>query len=201
MVTLNLPRIGYLTKDEDEALELIKNQMRIVNRCFLATMENIVSKTFSELKFISKWIGEDRFCHFDDGLCTVGVTGMKEFVELLAGNYAKNKKLALKVIKTISRELEKNESIRSGVVELDFTPVTQSFLNSDSAKFRNAMKRYTGGVDLPLSDEEKIDFMGDLHEALKGGHMCQLKNLNMEKLDKVLKSNVGMVAGKGLDVF
>lgn len=201
MVTLNLPRIGYLAKNEDEAIELIESQMRIVNKCFLATIESMLSKTFSELNFISKRIGEDKFCHLDDGLCTVGVTGMKELVELLAGDYAENKSLAIKIIKAINKELEKNELVRSGVVEMDFTPVTQSFLKSDSAKFKNAMKKYTGGVDLPLSDEEKIDFMGDLHEILKGGHMCQLKSLNMEKLEKVLKSNVGMVAGKGLDVF
>jgi len=199
VISLNLPRLGYITNDEDKVLELIAERVELAKKCFLASIENVLGKSYTELNFLSKRVEEEKYCHFDDASCFLGFVGMKELVELIAGDYDENKKLALKIINFINRELKKFENLRAEIVELDYSPVNQSFVRADAVKFKGKKKHYFGGADLPSKDEDKIEFLGDFHKILKGGHMCQLKNLNMELLNKVLKSDVGLVAGKALD--
>jgi anaerobic ribonucleoside-triphosphate reductase/ribosomal protein S25 len=199
IITLNLPRLGYVTKDEDKILELIGERIELAKKCFLVSIENILGKSYTELDFLSKRTDGGKYCHFDDASCFLGLAGMNELIEIIAGDYSDNKKLALKFINFINKELRKPENLRAGVIELDYSPVNESFVRADAVKFKGKKKSYTGGVDLQMKDEEKIEFLGDFHKVLKGGHMCQLKSLNMELLNKVLKSDIGLVAGKALD--
>jgi anaerobic ribonucleoside-triphosphate reductase/ribosomal protein S25 len=199
MVSLNLPRLGYITKDEDKLLELVAGRVELAKKCLLVSIENILGKTYTELHFLSRRVEEEKYCHFDDASSFLALVGMKELIEIMAGDYVENKKLALKIISSINKQLKRDENLRVEVVELDYSPVSQSFVRADALKFKGNKKNYSGGVDLQMKDDEKIGFLGDFHKVLKGGHMCQLKSLNMELLNKVLKSDIGLAAGKALD--
>ena len=201
MITLNLPRLALLSKDEGKILETISEKFELIKKCMLSSLENIASKRISELNFLSHKTGDDSYCNFDDGICLIGVIGMNEMMKNLGLEYSENKDLALKILKHMKKESKILQRIRTGLVELDFTPVSQSFAKSDNIKFRSQHAKYTGGVDLKLDDEEKIDFLGDFHRLLKGGHMCKLSNLDAENINKILKSNIGLATGKGIDVI
>ncbi len=198
MVALNLPRLGYITKDEDKIYELLLERLNLIKKCIVASVESINSKALTELNYLNHRVGRDKYCHFDDGISIVEVCGVKDLIETIAGDYVENKKLALKILKFIDKNI-KLKNLRVGLAEFDYSLLSQGFAKYDKMKFNSKRDFYTGGVDINLPDIEKIEFLGDFHKILKGGHMCQLKKLNMEILDKILKSNIGLAAGKGID--
>jgi ribonucleoside-triphosphate reductase len=198
MISINLPRLGYLTKDEDKIYELIRERLRLIKKCFLLSMERIISEIYRKPSFISKRVGTDKYCHFDDGIFLIGIVGLANLIQNLTGDYVGNKDLALKILKFISKE-SKIENIRTGLIEVDFSPYSTAFTRADRYRFGVKEKKYYGGVDTKLEDCEKIKFMGHFHKILSGGHMCQLSKLDMELVQKILKSNVGLAAGKGLN--
>jgi anaerobic ribonucleoside-triphosphate reductase/ribosomal protein S25 len=199
-VSLNLPRIALLAKDESKVKETLQNELEIIRDFFEFYAKKLMGEKFA-LRYLNKVAkGEpSKFCHFDDGVYNIGIIGMKEFIELIAGKYEENKKLAIDILKFIRKVISKWGNLRVGIIEVDYSPLNKGFAIYDKLRFGGKYRAYTGGVNANLRDEEKIDFLKGFHPFLNGGHMCQLRNLTKEKFFKILKTDIGLFAGKCLD--
>jgi phage protein U len=90
----------------------------------------------------------------------------------------------------LSKEF-KYDGIRTGIFEVDFSPILRRFSKLDELRF-GKREKYWGGVNTDLPDDEKIELMGKLQPLLLGGHLCQLKKMGFEKIDLILKHGVGL---------
>lgn len=191
MITLNLPRLGYGGK-EKELFEILLGKIEEIKSCFLASIERMNLNFYTKLKFLSQKVGRDKYCHLDDGICLIGVIGLSDLIEILGGDLREDPKFGLRILRFIEKK-SRGAPFRIALIENDFFPVIRRFLRHDNLFFKARRKAYLGGVDVELGDEEKIELVEQFHPLLRGGHMCKLKRLDIDLLDKVLRSKVGLV--------
>lgn len=193
MVSLNLPRFGLITKDEDKVLELIDEKIKQIKSCFLVSLEGISSQLFTKMSFLTKSIEGDNYCNFKESIFNVGVCGLTNLLEKINGDDT----LGINIIKHIEEESKiKEPRLRTGVIELDFYPATQRFITSNNKLFKSNDSNYFGGVNKKLADEEKIIYYSKFQKNLKGGHMCPINSLTPDLLEDILKSQIGCFSDK-----
>ncbi|GEM_PF-5541749 len=191
--TLNLPRIAYESKEEDTFIERLKDIIGKVLRSF-DTVIGKIKQAIPTKRFINP-----SYVNIKNGISLIGITGMRETIEFLAGKYSENIDLALKMLKEMNKELERTP-YKLGLVEVDFSPITRRFLSS-CRRIGFPLKRMTGGIDLPTDPITKINLLSKLHPFLTGGHLLRVKSLSQEVLDLALKKEVGMITGEALDII
>ncbi len=191
MITLNLPRLYYLGRDEKGVLEALREKLEEVEKCFSLSMVYLQSELFGKKTFLLRKYKEDKYCHLDDSIFLVGIVGMKDLMENLGIKLSEDQSLAIKILKLI-RERFKEIGMRVGIIENNFFPVKRRFAKQDSLSFGSRKRIYKGGIEVELADEEKIKYCEKLHPLLNGGHMCKLRKMNKQILRKVLNSNVGL---------
>ena len=178
VVTINLPRIGYRAKDEEEFFEQVGNVMDIAMES-LETKRRMVENNLKNglMPFTNHYLGSYRN-HFS----TIGINGMHEAALNLMGkgiDSAEGKKLALKALYFIRDRLKKYQEETGSLYNLEASPcesATYRFAKEDRKRFEDIKTAgtrerpyYTNSTHLPVS------FTPDLFEALK--HQDQLQVL------------------------
>lgn len=196
VVTINLPRLGYLTKDKDDYFKRLDRLMTIARES-LETKREVIEK-FTEMglypysKFylgrIKDQFGEYWKNHFN----TIGILGMNESMLNFIGKSITAKEghsLAKEILEYMRDKLMTYQNETNHLYNLEATPgegTTYRFAKADKKKYadiivanerayreKNAAPYYTNSSQLPVgfTDDifEALDLQDDLQTKYTGG--------------------------------
>jgi len=191
VVTLNLPRIGYLAKDEDEFFERLEALMEIAKDSLEIKRKGLETFTENGLYPYSKrylrHVKEGFEKYWKNHFSTIGLIGMNESIlNLLGSNITSpdGKDFAVKVLGFMREKLSDFQEETGNIYNLEATPAegtSYRLARIDKAKYpdiivanekhlsRGAKPFYTNSSQLP------VDHEGDLFEALE--HQESLQTL------------------------
>jgi len=184
VVTLNIPRIGYLSKDEDEFFERLENLMEVAKSSL--EIKRKVLEAFTDnglypysrryLRHVKEGYGKYWKNHF----CTIGIVGVNEaIINLLGQNIASHdgQAFAVKMLDFMRNRLSDYQEETGSIYNLEATPAEGTsyrlaridkrrykdiiFANQKQVLADHAEPFYTNSSQLP------VDFAGDLFEALE----------------------------------
>ncbi len=192
VVTLNMPRLGYLSRDEDDFFQRLENVMETARSSL--EIKRKVLEAFTEgglypysrryLRNVKEGYGKFWKNHFS----TIGLVGINEaVVNLLGMNIASRdgKAFAVKIIGFMRDKLVKFQEETGNIYNLEATPAEGTsyrlaridkrkhpqivVANERLVQLQHAEPFYTNSSQLP------VDFDGDLFEALE--HQESLQTL------------------------
>ncbi len=158
VVTINLPRIGYLSKTKKEFFEKLSRIMDIAKESLeikRKTIEDFTSKgLYPYSKFYLEDIGKARGGYFANHFATIGLIGMNEMlinfinedITTLNGN-----KFALEVMNFMREKLVKYQEETNNIYNLEATP-------AESTAFRLASKDKKKYPDIVAAGTEKVPY-------------------------------------------
>jgi ribonucleoside-triphosphate reductase (formate) len=192
VVTLNIPRIGYLSKDEDEfferletLMETAKQSLEIKRKVLEAFTDNgLYPYSRRYLRHVKDGYGKFWKNHFS----TIGIVGVNEaIINLLGTNIASRdgQAFAQKMLTFMRSRLADYQEETGCIYNLEATPAEGTsyrlaridkkrykdivFANQKQIKSNHAEPFYTNSSQLP------VDFAGDLFDALE--HQETLQSL------------------------
>ncbi|MCK4454206.1 ribonucleoside triphosphate reductase [Candidatus Parcubacteria bacterium] len=178
VVTVNLPRIGYLSKTKKEFFEQLGKMMDLARESLeikRKTIEDFISKgLYPYSKFYLSGIKKARNTYFANHFSTIGLIGTNEAIlNFLGENIGsrRGKKFALEILDFMRERLVKYQKETGNIYNLEQTP-------AESTSYRLALKDrekypdiitagtkenpyYTNSTQLP------VDYTNDAFEALK----------------------------------
>ena len=184
VVTLNIPRIGYLSKDEDEfferletLMETAKSSLEIKRKVLEAFTDNgLYPYSRRYLRHVKEGYGKYWKNHFS----TIGIVGVNEaIINLLGQNIASRdgQAFAVKMLTFMRNRLADYQEETGSIYNLEATPAEGTsyrlaridkkryrdiiFANQKQVAADHAEPFYTNSSQLP------VDFTGDLFEALE----------------------------------
>jgi ribonucleoside-triphosphate reductase len=192
VVTLNIPRIGYLSKDEDEFFERLEGLMEVAKQSLEIKRKVLESFTDNGLYPYSKRYlrhvkeGYDKF--WKNHFSTIGIVGVNEaIINLLGQNIASRdgQAFAMKMLTFMRKRLADYQEETDCIYNLEATPAEGTsyrlaridkrrykdiiFANQKQIVSDHAEPFYTNSSQLP------VDFSGDLFDALE--HQETLQSL------------------------
>jgi anaerobic ribonucleoside-triphosphate reductase len=191
VVTLNLPRIGYLAKDEEEFFERLDELMQVakdsleIKRKGLEqfTEEGLYPYSRYYLRFIKKSFGKYWKNHFS----TIGLIGMNEAVLNLFGygiTTSEGLKFAVRVLSFMRDRLSDFQEETENIYNLEATPAegtSYRLARIDKREYPDIIvaneKNVSEGAEpfYTNSSQLPVDYDGDLFEALE--HQDRLQTL------------------------
>ncbi len=192
VVTLNIPRIGYLAKDEDEfferletLMETAKSSLEIKRKVLEAFTDNgLYPYSRRYLRHVKE--GYDKF--WKNHFSTIGIVGVNEaIINLLGQNIASKdgQAFAMKMLTFMRDRLADYQEETGCIYNLEATPAEGTsyrlaridkkryrdiiFANQKQINANHAEPFYTNSSQLP------VDFSGDLFDALE--HQETLQSL------------------------
>ncbi|MDH5483549.1 MAG: ribonucleoside triphosphate reductase [Candidatus Bathyarchaeota archaeon] len=191
VVTLNMPRIGYLAKNEDEFFERLEALMEIAKQSLEIKRKGLENFTEDGLYPYSKRylcnVKESFGKYWKNHFSTIGLIGMNEAIlNLLGCSIAspEGKEFAIKVLSFMREKLSDFQEETGNIYNLEATPAegtSYRLARIDKTKYsdiivaneKNVVKGaepfYTNSSQLP------VDHEGDLFEALE--HQENLQTL------------------------
>ena len=183
VATLNMPRIGYLAKDEDEfserlerLMEIAKDSLEIKRKGLESFTENgLYPYSRRYLRNVKEGFGKYWKNHFS----TVGLIGMNEAIlNLLGCNIASpdGKDFAVKVLSFMREKLSDFQEETGNIYNLEATPAegtSYRLARIDKAKYPDIIVANEKNVALGAkpfytnSSQLPVDHDGDLFEALE----------------------------------
>jgi len=192
VVTLNIPRIGYLSKDEDEFFERLEGLMETAKQSL--EIKRKVLESFTDnglypyskryLRHVKEGYGKFWKNHFS----TIGIVGVNEaIINLLGQNIASRdgQAFAMKMLTFMRKRLADYQEETDCIYNLEATPAEGTsyrlaridkrrykdiiFANQKQIVSNHAEPFYTNSSQLP------VDFSGDLFDALE--HQETLQSL------------------------
>lgn len=191
VVTLNLPRIGYLAKDENDFFERLDTLIRLSAESL--TIKRKILEKFTEgdlypySKFYLRKIKESTGVYWRNHFSTIGILGMNEAcLNFIKEGLAtpKGQEFSVKVMDHIRSQIEKIQEETGEIFNLEATPAegtTFRFASMDKAKYENIICAneeevkqgkspfYTNSTHLP------VNYTDDLFEALELQDRLQTK--------------------------
>ncbi|MGB9847867.1 MAG: ribonucleoside triphosphate reductase [Minisyncoccia bacterium] len=178
VVTINMPRIGYLSKTKKEFFKRLADVMDLAKESLelkRKTIENFIEKgLYPYSRFYLSGIKEMRGKYWANHFSTIGLVGMNEaLLNFIGENIAsrKGQKFALEVLDFMRDRLVKYQEETGNLYNLEQTP-------SESTAYRLALKdkqKYpdiitAGTKEVPYytnSTQLPVNYTDDIFEALK----------------------------------
>jgi ribonucleoside-triphosphate reductase (formate) len=184
VVTLNIPRIGYLSKDEDEFFEKLSALMETARASLEIKRKVLEAFTDNGLYPYSKRylrnVKEGYGKYWKNHFSTIGIVGVNEAViNLLGHNIASQdgQAFAVKILNFVRKRLVDYQEETGSIYNLEATPAEGTsyrlarldkkryrdimFANQKQILSKHAEPFYTNSSQLP------VDFSGDLFDALE----------------------------------
>jgi len=184
VVTLNIPRIGYLSKDEDEFFKRLENLMEVAKSSLEIKRKVLEAFTDNGLYPYSRrylhHVKEGYGKYWKNHFSTIGIVGMNEaIINLLGQNIASRdgQAFAVKMLTFMRNHLADYQEETGNIYNLEATPAEGTsyrlaridkrrykdiiFANQKQVIADHAEPFYTNSSQLP------VDFAGDLFEALE----------------------------------
>ncbi|SDU62118.1 ribonucleoside triphosphate reductase [Desulfobacula phenolica] len=191
VVTLNLPRVGYLAKDRNDFFERL-DALVDCSADSLSIKRKILEKfTGGDLypysKFYLRKIKENTGVYWRNHFSTIGILGMNEACINFLGEAIATQKgheFAVSVMDHIRRRLEQLQETTGEIFNLEATPAegtTYRFASMDKARFDNIIcaneEEYTQGKDpfYTNSTHLPVNYTDDIFEALELQDQLQTK--------------------------
>jgi ribonucleoside-triphosphate reductase (formate) len=192
VVTLNMPRIGYLSKDEDEYFERLEGTMEIARASLEIKRKALEAFTENGLyPYSRRYLRNIKAAHnkyWKNHFSTIGIVGINESVVNLLGQNISSKEgleFAVKALTFMRKKLMQFQDETGDIYNLEATPAEGTsyrlaridkrkhpniiFANQRLVQTQHAEPFYTNSSQLP------VDFDGDLFDALE--HQEQLQTL------------------------
>jgi len=158
VVTINLPRIGYLSKTKKEFFERLEKAMDLAKESLeikRKTIENFINKgLYPYSKFYLQGIKQMRGAYYANHFSTIGLVGMNEallnFIEDdITSKRGKN--FALEILDFMREKLVKYQKETGSIYNLEATP-------AESTAYRLAQKDKEKYPDIITAGTKKIPF-------------------------------------------
>lgn len=177
VVTINLPRIGFLARDETDFFERLERMMYLAMRS-LEIKRKIVLRNLehSLLPYTSRYLGT-----FKNHFSTIGIVGMNEAcLNFLGKSIAENegRDFALKVLDFMREKLVEYQAMTGNLYNLEATPsegTSYRLAKVDKQKYPNIV---TAGEEVPYytnSTHLPVNYTDDLWWALRHQEPLQRK--------------------------
>ncbi|MEE1117536.1 MAG: anaerobic ribonucleoside-triphosphate reductase [Methanosphaera sp.] len=190
-VTMNLPRIGYNARDENEIFDYLDDYMNIVEEVLLIRRERALKclNDYKLLPFLTQKMGDDPYYRVDNSTLSFGFVGLNEMLMAQTGaglEDPESNKLGHKVIQHINdraNQLKSETGLRWGVIQTPAESTAYRFATMDREKYPDQVicngdsnaSYYTNSshvpVDTAMSLPEKIKIESDYHPLTQGGHI------------------------------
>jgi ribonucleoside-triphosphate reductase len=169
VVTINMPRIGFLSKDEREFFERLDRLLELAKES-LEIKRRVVEKLMKEglLPFSARYLGSLRW-HFS----TIGLIGMHEACLNFLGEgieTRQGKEFAIKVLKHMRERIKEFQEETGNLYNLEATPAegaSHRLARLDKERFP---KIKTAGKDVPYYTNSTwlpVGYTSNLAEALR----------------------------------
>lgn len=186
VVTINMPRLGYLAEDKQDFLvrlellmDLAKNSLEIKRK----TLEKLTdSGLYPYTKFYLRDIKKRHNCYWFNHFSTIGLVGLNEACELLLGENIgseKGSEFALEVMDFMRNILVKYQEETGHHYNLEATPAEATsyrLVKLDQEKYPNIKFKlwmenndyvYTNSSQLPVNFTDDVFKMLDLQDKLQ----------------------------------
>ncbi len=191
VVTLNLPRIAYLAKDESDFFARLDTLVQIAADSLSIKRKILEKFTEGDLypysKFYLRKIKESTGIYWRNHFSTIGILGMNEAcINFMGENIAtqKGQEFAVKIMDHIRTRIEKLQEKTDEIFNLEATPAegtTYRFASMDKAKFEDIIcaneEEYKQGKDpfYTNSTHLPVNYTDDIFEALELQDRLQVK--------------------------
>ncbi len=191
VVTINMPRIGYLARDEDDFIERLENLMELAKESLEIKRKVLEKFTENDLypysKFYLRNIKEGFGCYWKNHFSTIGLVGMNEACFNLFGESIvseEGRKFAIKVLDFMRNKLIEFQEETGNLYNLEATPAESTsyrLAKIDKDKYsdiicaneeeyrKGAEPFYTNSTQLP------VNYTDDVFEALELQDELQMK--------------------------
>lgn len=169
VVTINMPRIGFLSRDEREFFERLEHLMELAKDS-LEIKRKLVKKNIDNglLPYTKRYLGTLRW-HF----LTIGLIGMNEAcLNFLGQDIAtkEGKKFAMRVLKFMRDKLLDFQEETGNIYNLEATPAEGTSYRLAEIDKKKHPKIITAGENIPYYTNSTflpVGFTDDIFEALK----------------------------------
>ena len=215
VVTINLPRIGYLAKDERDFFERLKNMAELAKESLSVKRKVLERFTEKELypysRFYLREIKNGSGCYWKNHFSTIGIVGMNEAcLNFLGVNIAddRGREFAVRVMDFLRKIIAGIQEDTGDIYNLEATPAEGTSYRLaiiDKEKFpeiicaneeeygKGADPFYTNSTQLPVNYSEDIyetlTLQDELQTKYTGGTVLHLflgENINDTEVVKAL---------------
>jgi ribonucleoside-triphosphate reductase (formate) len=215
VVTVNLPRIGYLAKDEGDFLERLKKMVELAKESLVVKRKVLERFTEKDLypysKFYLRDVRNGSGCYWKNHFSTIGIVGMNEAcLNFLGVNIAddKGRGFALRVMDFLRKIIAEIQEETGDIYNLEATPAegtsyrlaiidkerfSEIICANEEEFFKGADPFYTNSTQLPVNYSEDIfetlTLQDELQAKYTGGTVMHLflgENINDTKTVKAL---------------
>jgi ribonucleoside-triphosphate reductase len=183
VVTINLPRIGYLSRSEDEFFERLFDIMKVA-RDSLVIKRKVVGNLLNSglFPYTQRYLST-----LDNHFNTIGLVGMNECLQNFLGKHIttatkEGQAFALRVLRFMREKLADFQEETGELFNLEATPAESTsyrLAKHDKERYPNIIASgteepyYTNSSQLPVSQTEDVfdalDLQEDLQRAYTGG--------------------------------
>lgn len=190
-VTLNLPRIAYSSRDDDEVFEYLDSHLNLAEDVLLLRRDQAMNclENYNLLPFLKQDMEGEKYYLIDNSTLSFGFVGLNEMLLSYCGEGIENKdarKFGLKIIEYMNQradELKENSGLRWSVLQTPAESTAHRFAMLDKKKFKDKAivqgaenaYYYTNSSHAPVNSDillpEKIKIEEKFHPLTLGGHI------------------------------
>jgi ribonucleoside-triphosphate reductase len=178
VVTVNLPRIGYLSKTKKEFFERLGKMMDLAEESLeikRKTIENFIEKgLYPYSRFYLSDIKKARGGYYANHFATIGLIGMNEsLLNFIGENIAsrRGRNFTLEVLDFMRKKLVKYQEETGNIYNLEQTPAESTSYRlalKDKEKYPNIITAGTKKVPYYTNSSQlPVNYTDDIFEALK----------------------------------
>ena len=178
VVTINMPRIGHLSKTKKEFFEKLGHLMDLAKESLeikRKALENFIEKgLYPYSKYYLSSVKQLRGCYFGNHFATIGLMGMNEaLLNFLGDNIAskRGRKFALEVLDFMRERLVKYQKETGNLYNLEATPgegTSYRQARTDREKYPDIITAGTKKVPYYTNSSQlPVNYTDDIFEALK----------------------------------
>ncbi|MCX6737280.1 MAG: ribonucleoside triphosphate reductase [Candidatus Parcubacteria bacterium] len=185
VVTLNLPRIGYLSKSRKELFERLNNLMDLAKNSLEIKRKVLEAWTEKNLYPYSKYYLEGvykiRGSYWGNHFATIGLIGMNEALLNFLGEDLTTKegqKFALEILDHMRERIAKYQEETGNMYNLEATPAESTsyrLAKTDKSKYSDIITAGTANPYYTNSTQLPVGFTTDVFKALKLQDDLQIK--------------------------
>ena len=178
VVTINMPRVGYLSKTKKDFFERLAKMMDLAKESLeikRKTIENFIEKgLYPYSRFYLSGVKKMRGEYYANHFSTIGLVGMNEaFLNFIGDNIAskRGRRFALEVLDFMRERLVKYQKETGNIYNLEATPAESTayrLAQKDKERYPDIITAgtkkvsyYTNSTQLP------VNYTDDIFEALK----------------------------------
>ncbi len=190
-VTLNLPRMAYNSRDEDDIFEYLDSYLVLAEQILMLRRERALKclYDYNLLPFLSQKTDDEMYYRIENSTLSFGFVGLNEMLLSLFGAGIDNKdsnKFGLRVLDYINKradELREETGLRWSVLQTPAESTAYRFAMLDMEKYKDKIiaqgddktAYYTNSSHVPVNSDvllpEKIKIEEKYHSKTLGGHI------------------------------